>query len=203
MVDDLVTKGTTEPYRMFTSRAEYRLLLRQDNCDLRLTPKGIEFGLVDPFRASHTTEKAARLAELRTLLAGTTYQSTRLEQWVRRPENTWSALPEEIRSKFSDELWGLAENDIKYAGYITRQQDQVDKAAKMEDKAIPSWVDYGAIKSLKREAQLKLTQLRPATFGQAARIQGVTPSDLAVVQVWVKRAALKNDEARVTNVDLT
>ncbi|HSI61582.1 MAG TPA: FAD-dependent oxidoreductase, partial [Candidatus Saccharimonadia bacterium] len=203
MVDDLVTKGTTEPYRMFTSRAEYRLLLRQDNCDLRLTPKGIEFGLVDSFRASHTTEKAARLAELRTLLASTTYQSTRLEQWVRRPENIWSALPEEIRSKFSDELWGLAENDIKYAGYITRQQDQVDKAAKMEDKAIPSWVDYGAIKSLKREAQLKLTQLRPATFGQAARIQGVTPSDLAVVQVWVKRAALKNDEARVTNVDLT
>ncbi len=194
MVDDLVTKGTTEPYRMFTSRAEYRLLLRQDNCDLRITPKGIEFGLVDVYRASHTVEKARRLAELRSLLANMTYQSTRLEQWIRRSENTWSALPADIRDKFSDDLWRLAENDIKYAGYITRQQDQVDKAAKMEDKAIPDWVDYGAIQSLKREDQLKLTQLRPATFGQAARIQGVTPSDLAVVQVWVKRAGEQREE---------
>jgi tRNA uridine 5-carboxymethylaminomethyl modification enzyme len=194
MVDDLVTKGTTEPYRMFTSRAEYRLLLRQDNCDLRLTPKGIEFGMVDAFRAQHTTDKATRLTDLRTFLATTTYQSTRLEQWVRRPENSWSALPEEIRAKFTDEVWCLAENDIKYAGYIARQHEQVEKSARMEDKAIPDWVDYTAIKSLKREAQLKLAQLRPATFGQAARIQGVTPSDLAVVQVWVKRAGASREE---------
>ncbi len=198
MVDDLVTKGTTEPYRMFTSRAEYRLLLRQDNCDLRLTPKGVEFGLVDAFRAGHTLEKTARLAELRSLLATTTYQSTRLEQWIRRPENTWQALPEEYRLRFSEELWGIAENDIKYAGYITRQQEQIEKTAKMEDRAIPAWVDYGSIQGLKREAQAKLSQLRPATFGQAARIQGVTPSDLAVVQVWVRKE-VRSGECGVGN----
>lgn len=197
MVDDLVTKGATEPYRMFTSRAEYRLLLRQDNCDLRLTPLGVEAGLVDAFRARHTEEKARKLAELRNFLATTSYEGVRLEQWIRRPQNVCSALPEGIRATYPTEIWGLAENDIKYAGYITRQQDQVEKAAKMEDKAIPDWVDYAAIKSLKREAQLKLGQLRPATYGQAARIQGVTPSDLAVVQVWVKRAGESRDRAAV------
>lgn len=198
MVDDLVTKGTTEPYRMFTSRAEYRLLLRQDNCDLRLTPKAVEFGLVDGFRAEHTLEKTARLADLHQFLRDTAHEGVRLTQWMRRPENTWQKLPEDVRGLYSEELWGLAQTDVKYAGYITRQQEQIEKSAKLEDKAIPEWVDYTAIKSLKREAQLKLSQLRPTTFGQAARIQGVTPSDLAVVQIWVKRGSVPAIEPEVS-----
>ena len=191
MVDDLVTKGTSEPYRLFTSRAEYRLLLRQDNADLRLTPKAVELGMVDAFRASHTAEKSTRLAELKTFLASTTHDSLRLLQWMKRPENSWTKLPQDIRAKFSDELWSIAENDVKYAGYITRQEEMVGKAARMEDKAIPEWVDYTAIKALKLEAKHKLQTIRPATFGQAGRIQGVTPADLAVVSIWVKNASGK------------
>ncbi len=188
MVDDLVTKGTTEPYRMFTSRAEYRLLLRQDNCDLRLTPKAAELGIVDEFRARHTAEKATRLAELKKLAATTNHDGVRLEQWMKRPDNHWPQLPEELRSKFNAELWSLAENDLKYAGYITRQEEQIEKASKMEDKVIPEWVNYAEIRGLKIEAKNKLGAIRPATFGQASRIQGVTPADLAVVSIWVKRS---------------
>jgi tRNA uridine 5-carboxymethylaminomethyl modification enzyme len=187
LVDDLVTKGTSEPYRLFTSRAEYRLLLRQDNCDLRLTPKALEWGMVDAYRAQHTTEKAKQLADLKTLLASTTYESSRLTQWMKRPENTWQKLPAEIREKFNADLWSVAENDVKYAGYITRQEEMVEKTARMEDKHIPEWVDYSAIKALKLEAKHKLQSIRPATFGQAARIQGVTPADLAVVSIWVSK----------------
>jgi tRNA uridine 5-carboxymethylaminomethyl modification enzyme len=187
MVDDLVTKGTTEPYRMFTSRAEYRLLLRQDNCDLRLTPKAGELGIVDSFRIKHTNEKISQLDDLKKMAATTNYSGTRLEQWIKRPDNHWAQLPEDLRSKFSSEIWSLAENDLKYAGYIIRQEEQILKASKMEDKSIPEWVDYSEIKGLKIEAKHKLTSVRPATFGQAARIQGVTPADLAVVSIWVKR----------------
>jgi tRNA uridine 5-carboxymethylaminomethyl modification enzyme len=185
MVDDLVTKGTTEPYRMFTSRAEYRLLLRQDNCDLRLTPKAGELRIVDSFRIKHTIEKIAQLDSLKKMAATTNYSGTRLEQWMKRPDNHWAQLPEDLRSKFSSEIWSLAENDLKYAGYIIRQEEQILKASKMEDKSIPEWVDYSEIKGLK--IKHKLTSVRPATFGQAARIQGVTPADLAVVSIWVKR----------------
>ena len=187
MVDDLVTKGTTEPYRMFTSRAEYRLLLRQDNCDLRLTPKAGELGIVDSFRIKHTNEKISQLDELKKMAATTNYSGTRLEQWIKRPDNHWAQLPDDLRSKFSSEIWSLAENDLKYAGYIIRQEEQILKASKMEDKFIPEWVDYSEIKGLKIEAKHKLTSVRPSTFGQAARIQGVTPADLAVVSIWVKR----------------
>ena len=183
LVDDLVTKGVSEPYRLFTSRAEYRLLLRQDNCDLRLTESAAELGLIDSFRLAHTRQKAACLKDVMALTSTTTYQSTRLEQWLKRPENTWPQLPEEIRSKFTAEVWDIAQNDIKYAGYITRQTEQVERTSRMEDSRIPDWMDYRSLTGLKREAQLKLAQIRPATFGQAARIQGVTPADLAVVAV--------------------
>ena len=187
MVDDLVTKGTTEPYRMFTSRAEYRLLLRQDNCDLRLTPKGAALGLVEPFRLRHTQEKAAQLAELKSYLATQSQDGVRLELWLKRPDNRWSLLSEEHRAKFSAEIWSIAENDVKYEGYIIRQEDQIQRAAKQEDEAIPEWVDYSQLSGLKKEARLKLATIRPATFGQASRIQGVTPSDLAVVAVSVRK----------------
>ncbi|MFZ4764470.1 MAG: tRNA uridine-5-carboxymethylaminomethyl(34) synthesis enzyme MnmG [Roseimicrobium sp.] len=187
LVDDLITKGVTEPYRLFTSRAEYRLLLRQDNCDLRLTENAAALGLVDDFRLQHARSKASDLAELKSFAATASHDSIRLEQWLKRPENTWAQLPEEHRAKFRPELWDIAQNDIKYAGYITRQTEQVEKTARMEDSRIPDWVDYESLTGLKREAQLKLAHIRPATFGQAARIQGVTPADLAVLAVAARR----------------
>lgn len=188
MMDDLVTKGVIEPYRMFTSRAEYRLLLRQDNCDLRLTAGAERIGLVDDFRAQRTRDKAARLAELHQFCAQTTFDSMRLDKWFRRPENGWFALPEEIRAKFHVELWDLAETDLKYAGYLLRQTEQVAKMQRLEDRPMPPEMDFTQIPGLKREAQLKLNQIRPRTLGQAGRIQGVTPADLALVSVWVERS---------------
>lgn len=195
MVDDLITKGTTEPYRLFTSRAEYRLLLRQDNADLRLTPKAAERGMVDAFRKAHTESKIEQLAELKKFVANTTYENTRLAQWIKRPENAFARLPSELLGTWSSDLWTVAENDLKYAGYITRQEDMVEKTSRMEDKAIPDWVDYSAMKGLKKEAMLKLQSIRPATFGQAARIQGVTPADLAVVSVVLKKGGVEEAKA--------
>jgi tRNA uridine 5-carboxymethylaminomethyl modification enzyme len=197
MVDDLVTKGVVEPYRLFTSRAEYRLLLRQDNCDLRLTPTAAERGIVDAFRASHTAQKAAQLAELKTLVAATNHDGIRLGQWLKRPDNHWSNLPAELRSKFSEELWSLAENDFKYEGYILRQMDMVARSEKLEDEVIPDWVNYESVRGLKREAQIKLQKVRPATFGQASRIQGVTPADMSLLAVWVKRGGGQTREVDV------
>ncbi len=187
MVDDLVTKGTTEPYRMFTSRAEYRLLLRQDNADLRLTPKAAETGLVDEVRSKHTTERINSLIALKTTLAQESHGGARMLQWLKRPENTWTALPQETRQLFDDEIWSMAENDIKYAGYITRQEEQVAKTSRMEGDAIPDWIQFDLLAGLKLEAKIKLNAIRPTTFGQAGRIQGVTPADLAVLSIAVKK----------------
>ena len=193
MIDDLVTKGTTEPYRLFTSRAEYRLLLRQDNCDLRLTPLAAAIGLASPFRIRHTEEKSAQLAAARLLIQEARLDGITLEKWLRRPENTPAALPAEIQSQFTSEVWSLLENDIKYAGYITRQEDTVAKTSRMEEKVIPADFDYHAIPGLKTEAKHRLTALRPATLGQAARAQGVNPADIALLAVMLKRGSAKEE----------
>lgn len=189
MIDDLVTKGTTEPYRLFTSRAEYRLLLRQDNCDLRLTPLAAEIGLVSPFRTRHTEEKLGAIASAKALLQEARLDGISLEKWLRRPENTPAELPTEFRERFTEEVWSLVENDVKYAGYITRQEDMVARTARMEEKNIPVGFDYHGIPGLKTEAKHRLSAAQPATLGQASRLQGVTPADIALLAVMLKRGA--------------
>jgi len=191
MIDDLVTKGTTEPYRLFTSRAEYRLLLRQDNCDLRLTPLAAQVGLVSDFRQKHTQAKLEAASAAKTLLAETRLDGLPAEKWLKRPENTPDGLSADLRAKFTPEVWVLVENDIKYAGYITRQEDLVAKTARMEEKIIPPGFDYHAITALKTEARHRLTAARPTTLGQAARLQGVTPADIALLGIMLKRGSME------------
>ncbi len=187
MVDDLVTKGTTEPYRMFTSRAEYRLLLRQDNADLRLTPLGAEHGLVSTNRAERAREKINNLAAASKVISEIRYENCALETWIRRPENSVLNLPVEVRKKIRPEIWEHIEIDLKYAGYIRRQIEDVNRSEKLESKRIPEKVVYAEILGMKKEARRRLEDIRPATLGQAGRISGITPADLSLLAIWIQR----------------
>ncbi len=195
MIDDLVTRGCTEPYRMFTSRAEYRLLLRQDNADLRLTPLAAEIGLVDDLRRKRTHEKALMVSDALSWISRTNYEGIKLDLWFRRMENSWSLLPESMRSLYPAALWPLIETEVKYAGHIDRQQAQIDRLARQEDKLIPTWIDYSAIRGMKTEAKLRLQQIQPRTLGQAGRISGITPADLALLAIWMEKGRPQEDPA--------
>jgi tRNA uridine 5-carboxymethylaminomethyl modification enzyme len=190
LIDDLVTKGTPEPYRMFTSRAEHRLILRHDNADLRLTPLAHRAGLVDDERWTRTNERIAEIESLRGHTATARHEGLTISQWIKRPENEVEALPSDVRAPFSSEAWAAVEIDLKYEGYITRQDVAIRRLQHQEEKRIPAALDFGLIHGLRIEARQKLASIRPETLGQAARISGVTPADLALLSIALERPGL-------------
>jgi tRNA uridine 5-carboxymethylaminomethyl modification enzyme len=185
MVDDLVTRGCSEPYRMFTSRAEYRLLLRQDNADQRLTPKAAAIGLASGERVQRVEAKLGEIQRADTWVRQTPHQGLKLDQWFRRSENSWTALPAALLQEFHVELWPLIETHFKYAGHLGRQQTQIERMSRQEDKRLPEGMDYTTVRGLKKEAQVRFAEIRPATLGQAGRIPGITPADIAILMVWL------------------
>lgn len=187
MIDDLVTRGCTEPYRMFTSRAEYRLLLRQDNADLRLTPRGHAIGLVAADRANRTQERIDALERADAWGRKAVCDGLKLDHWFRRGENSWQKLPTEIQKEFHVELWPLIETHFKYEGHLGRQQTQIDRLSRQESRRVPADLDFAGITGLKKEAVIRFSEIRPTTLGQAARIPGITPSDVAILNVWLEK----------------
>jgi tRNA uridine 5-carboxymethylaminomethyl modification enzyme len=187
LIDDLVTKGTPEPYRMFTSRAEFRLLLRHDNADLRLTPIAHKHGLVDDARAKATTTKQETLRALRAFTEAAKYDGLKIVQWLRRPDNFSHQLPNELRAGFSAAHWDSVEIDIKYEGYIARQNFEVARLSSQEGMQIPPHFDFDSVGSIRAESRQKLNKVKPQTIGQAARISGITPADVALLSIAVAR----------------
>lgn len=187
MIDDLVTKGTDEPYRMFTSRAEFRLLLRQDNADLRLAPLALETGLITREMFRKTEEKKNAVEEGIAKAATLKYEGVLLSTWLKRPGNDWTLLPEELKKMFHVEHLDAIATDIQYEGHIERQKKQAEKIIRMESKTIPADIDYEHVHALKKEAVIKLGSIRPATIGQASRIPGITPADIALLLVHLQK----------------
>lgn len=214
LIDDLVTKGTSEPYRMMTSRAEYRLLLRQDNADLRLTEKGRAIGLVDDKRYSIFTEKRTALertvselgkqnispsaennAKLEAMGTAPLRSGSSLLDLLRRKEVTYSKLQQAFDlPELAPQVAEQAEVFAKYEGYITKQRQEVERFMKLENKRLPDDIDYRAIKELSSEAAEKLDKVRPANIGQASRISGVSPADISVLMIALELKRRKEQE---------
>jgi len=190
LIDDLVTKGVDEPYRMFTSRSEYRLLLRYDNADMRLTPLGRRLGLVDDEAWARFKKKRREVGEIRRFLAETFGGGITLEKRLSRPEVTISEIAREYPelSRFGADALSLAETDVKYAGYIARQEAAVERMKRNESQRIPPDMDYDAIGELRFESREKLKLHRPSTIGQATRIPGVNPADVSILMMYLKKA---------------
>lgn len=187
MIDDLVTRGTPEPYRMFTSRAEYRLRLRQDNCDLRLTERAIAMGTASSYRRQTFLTKQASLRQLHSEVLNMHQDGISLSHWLKRPENTPAQLSAQLARLYSPEIWMLVETDLKYEGYLRREQDQIERQLRQESQQIPKGLDYNTIPSMRLEARQKLRDFAPETLGLASRISGITPADISVISVWIKK----------------
>ncbi|MNN17860.1 tRNA uridine 5-carboxymethylaminomethyl modification enzyme MnmG [compost metagenome] len=206
LIDDLVTKGTNEPYRLLTSRAEYRLLLRHDNADLRLTPLGHDIGLISEERYARFLDKKEKVEQeierlnstkvrptdinplLESIGSAPIQDGSNLLTILRRPEVSYAHIaslsPSEI--ELDEEMQEQVEIQIKYAGYIEKQLIHVEKLQKMEKKKIPETINYDDIQGLAIEARQKLTKIRPISIGQASRISGVTPADISILLVYLE-----------------
>jgi len=191
LVDDLVTKSPTEPYRMFTSRAEHRLHLRNDNADQRLTEIGRSIGLVDDIRWKYFQASRDALAAAIDILQKHHVDGVTAFDWLRRPGENWASLTNRLpaAAMVATDVARHAEIHAKYAGYIVRQQQQIARFKQMESKLIPAWVDYRVVKGLRNEARQKLSTFTPRSLGQALRISGITPADVAILAVHVSRPA--------------
>ncbi|MHC4663817.1 MAG: tRNA uridine-5-carboxymethylaminomethyl(34) synthesis enzyme MnmG, partial [Planctomycetota bacterium] len=197
LIDDLVTRGTGEPYRMFTSRAEYRLLLRADNTDRRLMKYGYENGLVSEEYYRRTEDKKEKVAELRSYLSSHFREGKSLAKVLRRRDRTChdvisldAALAER---ELPDDYWEAVEIEEKYGGYIERQEAQVARFRRLENHPIPRDFDYGSITALRKESRLKLTEVKPVSIGQASRIPGVNPADISILIIALERAKRTNE----------
>ena len=220
LIDDLITRGTSEPYRMFTSRAEYRLLLREDNADLRLTPTGRKLGLVDDrrWRAFEKTREAVAIeqqrlddilvrpetlnARDREILGDGLRREARAAELIRRPEYRYAdiaalsavgsgAWREAMTEEQIEQVELQLEVQARYAGYIERQQREIEKHAKQEKLALPPDIDYAEVVGLSTEARQRLDAARPVTLGQASRLEGVTPSTVSLLLIHLKKRQLR------------
>ena len=197
LIDDLITKGTAEPYRMFTSRAEYRLLLRQDNADLRLCEISKQTGLLSNRQYEIFSKKKSQYEQELERVKKTRQGTHSLEQLLKRNDFSHKDLPQPD-APLSPEVAEQVEINVKYAGYIQRQEIEVEQFKKMEGRSIPEWIDYNKIPGLRTESRLKLKEIQPATIGLASRISGINPTDVSLLMVWIKRGQKETNELTET-----